>query len=124
MPDTPAPMDLVRVVKQEEKGSDVNLATYLLMDAFDDEYEGAVIVSNDSDLAEPIRLVRTRFKKRVIVLHPCSNGNRTPNQKLRIAAGLRSGKPSMVVEDRLLPACQFPPRLRDAGGGFHKPSGW
>ena len=45
----------VQVMKSEEKGSDVNLATYLLVDAFDDDYEAAVVVSNDSDLAEPIR---------------------------------------------------------------------
>ena len=28
----------VQVMKSEEKGSDVNLATYLLVDAFDKEY--------------------------------------------------------------------------------------
>ena len=70
------------------------------------------------------RLVRTNFKKRMVVLHPCSNSNHTPNQKLRIADGLRAGKPSMVVDDRLLPACQFPPKLQDAEGGFREPSGW
>jgi uncharacterized LabA/DUF88 family protein len=52
----------VQVMKSEEKGSDVNIATYLLVDAFDDEYEAAVVVTNDSDLAEPIRLVRPKFK--------------------------------------------------------------
>ena len=45
----------VQVMKSEEKGSDVNIASYLLVDAFDDDYEAAVVVSNDSDLAEPIR---------------------------------------------------------------------
>jgi len=29
----------VEVIKTEEKGSDVNLATYLLLDAFDADYE-------------------------------------------------------------------------------------
>src|SRR3954468_11333091 len=33
--------------------------------------EAAVVISNDSDLAEPIRLVRQKFKKKVLVLHPC-----------------------------------------------------
>ena len=44
----------VRVMKTEEKGSDVNLATYLLVDAFEDRFDVAVIISNDSDLKEPI----------------------------------------------------------------------
>lgn len=47
----------VEVVKTEEKGSDVNLATYLLADAFRADVESLVVVSNDSDLMEPIRLV-------------------------------------------------------------------
>ena len=44
----------VRVMKTEEKGSDVNLATHLLMDAIDDLFDVADIISNDSDLKEPI----------------------------------------------------------------------
>jgi hypothetical protein len=47
---------LVKVVKNEEKGSDVNLATCLLIDAFDKAFDAAVVITNDSDLAEPIRV--------------------------------------------------------------------
>lgn len=46
----------VEVLRTEEKGSDVNLATYLLVDGFDGDYELAVITSNDSDLLEPIQV--------------------------------------------------------------------
>jgi hypothetical protein len=42
----------------EEKGSDVNLASHLLVDGFTGKYEVAVVVSNDADLLEPVRLVR------------------------------------------------------------------
>lgn len=55
----------VRVVRSEEKGSDVNLATHMLLDAFDNEYEGALLISNDSDLAEPVRVVQSRFDRPV-----------------------------------------------------------
>jgi hypothetical protein len=48
----------------EEKGSDVNSATYLLLDAFDT----AVVVSDDSDLLEPLTLVKRRFRKRMAVI--------------------------------------------------------
>jgi uncharacterized LabA/DUF88 family protein len=49
---------LVKVIDTKEKGSDVNLASYLLLDGFKQEYDAAVVISNDSDLAEPIKLVR------------------------------------------------------------------
>jgi len=41
------------VLRTEEKGSDVNLAAHLLHDAHRGLIDCAVIVSNDSDLAEP-----------------------------------------------------------------------
>ncbi len=46
------------VIKTEEKGSDVNLAVHLLNDAWSNKYDCAIIVSNDSDLAEAMRLVK------------------------------------------------------------------
>lgn len=49
MPLAPPARGYQRVIKTEEKGSDVNLATHLLIDGFDDAYELAVVVSNDSD---------------------------------------------------------------------------
>lgn len=42
----------------EEKGSDVNLASHLLVDGSTGGYDVAVVVSNDADLLEPVRLVR------------------------------------------------------------------
>jgi uncharacterized LabA/DUF88 family protein len=108
----------VQVMQSEEKGSDVNLATYLLVDAFDDEYEAAVVVSNDSDLAEPIRLVRQKFRKKVLVLHPCGPGRR-PSFELRKVA-----TKSLMVDASLLSACQFPPTLTDAHGTIHRPARW
>ena len=59
----------------QEKGSDVNLAIHVLNDAWKDEYDCAVIVSNDSDLAESLRLIKEQNKKRASrrcldALHP------------------------------------------------------
>jgi uncharacterized LabA/DUF88 family protein len=109
----------VQVMKSEEKGSDVNIATYLLVDAFDGDYDAAVVISNDSDLAEPIRLVRRKFGKTVIVLHPCGQGRR-PSIELRKVASK-----SLLVDPALLSACQFPATLTDAAGRtIHKPAGW
>jgi NYN domain len=124
IPAPPTLPTIVKVVKTEEKGSDVNLASYLLLDAFDEDCEGSVVVSNDSDLAEPFRIVRTRFKPRMIVLHPCSVPGRYPSIELRKAAALRAGKPSLIVQDSLLAASQFPPSLTDPHGTFTKPAHW
>jgi uncharacterized LabA/DUF88 family protein len=46
----------VFVDKTEEKGSDVNLAAHLLRDVFTKRFAVAVLVTNDSDLAEPVRI--------------------------------------------------------------------
>jgi hypothetical protein len=54
----------VRVIKTKEKGSDVNLATHLLHDAHMGRFEVAVVVSNDSDLLEPIKIVREQLGKK------------------------------------------------------------
>jgi uncharacterized LabA/DUF88 family protein len=52
----------VEVWKNEEKGSDVNLALHLLNDAWQDAFDCAVVVSNDSDLAEALRMVKAIHK--------------------------------------------------------------
>ena len=65
---------VVEVLDSEEKGSDVNLASHLLMDGFEEDYELAVVISNDSDLQLPVRMVRTRLGKQVGVFDP-SNTN-------------------------------------------------
>ena len=60
----------VRVLKTEEKGSDVNLATHLLHDAHMGRFDIAVVVSNNSDLLEPIKIVREQLGKKVGILNP------------------------------------------------------
>ena len=59
---------MVEVIRTEEKGSDVNLAVHLLNDGWLDAYDCAVVVSNDSDIAEAIRLVRQHHTKKMIGL--------------------------------------------------------
>ncbi|WP_158629369.1 NYN domain-containing protein [Roseitalea porphyridii] len=48
----------VQVHDTEEKGSDVNLATFLLNDAFRGKFEVALVLSQDTDLIEPLRIVK------------------------------------------------------------------
>lgn len=72
----------VQVIKTEEKGSDVNLATHLLNDGHLGLYEVAVVVSNDSDLAEPIRIVINQLGLPVGVLNPQIGKGKKPSWQL------------------------------------------
>jgi hypothetical protein len=105
----------VRVIKTEEKGSDVNLATYLLMDAFDDAFDMAVIVSNDSDLKEPIGLVRRRFGKGIGILNPQPKVSRALQPLAHFIKPIRPWA---------LRNAQFSTTMSDAIGVFHKPGRW
>ncbi|MGD8166690.1 hypothetical protein ACEXOS_005665 [Herbiconiux sp. P16] len=41
---------MVPIARREEKGSDVNVASHLLIDVLEKRVDAAVVVSNDSDL--------------------------------------------------------------------------
>lgn len=105
-----------RVIKTEEKGSDVNFAAHLLMDAVDDLFDVAVIMSNDSDLKEPIRLVRERFGKRIVLLTP---------RQTKISGALKP-LADFVKQfgPNTLAAAQFQNQLSDKIGNITKPKGW
>ena len=58
-------------IKHEEKMTDVNIATQLLTDSYENRFDTAIIVSGDSDLTTPVKLVRERFpRKRVRIAFP------------------------------------------------------
>ena len=58
----------VEIWNTEEKGSDVNLATYLIHDAWQGLFDVAVVLSQDTDLNEPVRIVRDEIKKPIGVI--------------------------------------------------------
>ena len=62
--------DVVKVWKIEEKGSDVNLAAHLLSDAFRGKFDVAAVLTNDTDLVEPIRIARHELGLPVGLLSP------------------------------------------------------
>jgi hypothetical protein len=78
--------DPVYVVKTGEKGSDVNLATYLLADAFQQDCEVAIVVSNDSDLVEPIKIARRKTGIDVGVLNPERKKKRRATSLYQVAS--------------------------------------
>ena len=119
--ETPGPggQKFARVIKTEEKGSDVNLATYLLLDGFKKDYEQALVISNDSDLATPVELVQKELGFPVGVAFPCSNGHRKNSVRLKqVATFVRQ------VRKPTLATCLLPGTMTDANGSFQKPAKW
>lgn len=60
------PLVMASVVRREEKGTDVNIASHLLIDVLTLEVDAIVIVTNDSDLAFPTTFARQRVPVGVI----------------------------------------------------------
>ena len=93
-------LDLVQVLRTEEKGSDVNLAVHLLNDAWLDKYDCAVVVSNDSDVAEGMRLAKEHVGKRIGLVTP---GKRRTSQVLRGVADFTRHVRLQALRDSQLP---------------------
>lgn len=106
----------VEVFKTEEKGTDVNIASYLLLDAFHNESDLSVVVSNDADLAEPIRIVMREFRTSVGIANPGR----------RACAELSNLRPSFLkqIREGALAASQLPPVLKDEKGIVRRPASW
>ena len=113
--DPRATKPFVRVIKTEEKGSDVNIAAHMLLDAFKNEYDCAVLISGDSDLKAPVDMVRNDFCKTVGVINP----QKVDCKVLRNAASFyKRIRPSDLA------ASQLPEVITDAVGTFRKPPRW
>jgi uncharacterized LabA/DUF88 family protein len=109
------PPSSVMVWKNEEKGSDVNLALHLLNDGWLNVYDCAVIVSNDSDLMEGLRLVKSHRKVLGLV---------TPGAPLRKTSQQLAQYADFVKPIRTwqLQASQLPNPI--PGTTIHKPVTW
>lgn len=105
----------VEVIKTEEKGSDVNLATYLLLDAFEKRCDTAVVISNDSDLSEPVKIARTVLSLKLGIVNPHQARSRSRTLQATFFKQVRTSA---------LAKCQFADVLRDAKGEFRKPAEW
>ncbi|PAX06858.1 NYN domain-containing protein [Sphingomonas lenta] len=107
----------IEVNDTEEKGSDVNLATHLLNDAWHDRFDAALVYSQDTDLEESLRIVSQELQKAVGLV--CLDG-REPNRRLaRWASFVRHVTPARLAK------AQFPDTVIGATGKqITKPNGW
>jgi uncharacterized LabA/DUF88 family protein len=56
------------MLKPSEKMTDVNIAVEMLIDAFQDNYDTAILISADSDLSGPIKSIRKLFPEKQVIL--------------------------------------------------------
>jgi hypothetical protein len=85
------------------------------MDGFKNDYEMAVVVTNDSDLLEPIKVVRDELNLPVGLLNPHKRPSRALLPHATFIKQIRKG---------VLAASQFPSTMTDKQGVFHKPATW
>ena len=109
------PKKLVTISKWEEKESDVNVATHLIADGYQNKYECAVLISNDTDLISPLLHIKNNLKKFVIVISP----HKSIHKDLKKLAHF-----SKTISPETLKKCQFPNKLKDSNGEFLCPTKW
>ena len=107
---------MVSYANREEKGSDVNVAAHLLLDVLGGTVDGALVISNDSDLRFPIEQARQRVP--VAVINPSAN---------QLAGALRGDSAAGAGRHwwaRLTAADLKNHQLPDPAGRYHRPPDW
>ncbi len=107
---------MIQYLHMEEKGSDVNVASHLLIDIMDARVDAAMVISNDSDLALPLEQARKRVP--IATINPSTS---------QTAGKLRGRRDEGVgrhwwwtINKNAYFACQLP----DPVGNQRKPVGW
>ena len=104
-------------MKGNEKMTDVNIATSLIVDAYMDDYDTAILISGDSDLVPPIKAVHSIFhSKRIVVAFPPKRKNNT----MALAS-----KGNFVIGRKKIMDSQFPENVTKKDGFvLNKPREW
>lgn len=109
----------VQAWKLEEKQSDVNLALHAYHDAVQGDVDHIVIVTNDTDIAPALKMVREFTNVKIGLVVPTRDGQRIPNNDLsKLAHWTRKH----ITEDELK-ASQLP-RVIPGRKATVKPDSW
>ena len=99
--------NLAKIVIEQEKGTDVNLAAHLINDCARNHIDRALVISNDSDLSGAIQIART-FVDNIGILNP--HMQRTSSYLKK------SAKFEIHLRESALSRSQFPQTLIDTNG--------
>ena len=101
----------------EEKMTDVNIATEMLTDAFEDKFDTALLISADSDLVPTIKALKRLFpEKQIIVFFPPG----------RSSAQLKNAVDhQFTIGRRTIAKSQFPDQvIKTKGHVLYRPKLW
>jgi hypothetical protein len=107
---------MVSYAHREEKGSDVNVASHLLVDVLTGQIDAAVVISNDSDLRFPVQFARTRVPVGIV--------NPSRNHLAGALRGLASDGVGRHWWRQLAVGDVRTHQLPDPAGTYSKPPGW
>jgi uncharacterized LabA/DUF88 family protein len=101
----------------KEKKTDVNIATAIIVDAYKDNYDMAMLISGDSDLIPPINAIHSLFaQKRVLIAFP----PKRHNSSMALVA-----KGSMMIGRKKLVEAQFDEEvISKTGFKLKRPTEW
>lgn len=101
----------------EEKETDVNIAIYLVRGAYKNEFDTAIVATNDTDLTPAIRMVkRDTPALKVGVLFPLNHWSAELEQATDFICR---------IKEKQLASSQFPdPYILPNGKALSKPSNW
>lgn len=100
-----------------EKKTDVNIAVAMLLDAADDRFDTAILISGDSDLVNAVHGVQQRFApKRVWMAFP---PHRFQTELEEAALGRVRIREWMLAESQLPPVV-----VTKSGARLHRPAEW
>lgn len=102
----------VKGISYEEKGTDVNLASHLMIDLYENKFDVAMVISNDSDYLFSLGHVREKGKGLFIINTKLDS---LPQHELK---HLSLGKKKLSAEK--LQKCQFPENVN----GIRIPKEW
>lgn len=105
----------VKVKQYKEKGSDVNIATQMLIDAHTDACEAQFVITADSDLVKPVTYLKSIGRTVGLIL---------PSEK--DSKEIKKAAEPLVyrIRQNVLASSQYPDTLRDLVGEFRKPTRW
>jgi uncharacterized LabA/DUF88 family protein len=100
-----------------EKMTDVNIATELIIDAYKNKYDTAILISGDSDLTPPLRAVHSEFpNKRIVVAFP---------PKRHSVSLKKASKGNFIIGRKKLKDAQLDEKIPlKSGFILHKPNHW
>lgn len=116
-----ASSDTMTIQTFEEKKTDVNIASYLLKDAYEKNVDQIIIITNDSDLYTPLKICKEDLGITIIAVNPITNKSKKHsrrNQLQNVATSCFEFRSSTIAK------FQMPVTITNPKQTIQKPTDW